>query len=208
MPAANLPVAAISLFAHGGGGHRPRHLVRYEYTDATGRQHEGEGRASFKEWNHATPGSPIAVRYVRSDPQQSQLASAIWDLWPALPFGLLGLVIVAGSLWRGSRGMRWANKQVRLVLSGQPVRGRILRAEAERRGKRGREVVTVLEYEYDAARPIAVRLELAGKPRPDWRSGGDILILVDPYDPTQHAPDLFDARSWDREIQLGSRSVG
>lgn len=198
------PLAMLSLFAHGKG--RPRYVIRYEYTDADGKRHVGEGRASFTVWKQLRPGDPVAVRYLRSNPAMSRLESAAWDFWPAIPFAVLGPVIVVGSVWHGMGGFRWVNRQVRLVRHGQAVPGRITRAEVEVRGRRRKEKVCVLEYEYAVTDLVTGRLEMRGKPHPGWRTGGGLLILVDPIEPTDHAPDIFDARAEDADRLFGTQA--
>ena len=197
-----VPLAMIPLFAHGGGGHRPGYVIRYEYTDAVGIRHLGSGRASGAEWSDARRGSPIAVRYLRNDPEKSQLASETWRASMTIPFGI-GLAIVAWSIWYASKGMRWAAQQVRLVGWGRAVRGTLTRAEIEHRGTRRKERVCVLEYEYAAPEPMTGKLELCGKLRHNWCSGNRIVVLIDPDKPTNHAADIFDARICDREELIG-----
>jgi hypothetical protein len=193
--------AMTGLFAHGGRG--PKFYLRYEFVDAAGNRHVADGRAPFAVWTAARPGDAIAIRYVRSDPARSRLESTVWDSWPAVPVAALGGVILAASLWYGTKGIRWVKRQVWLIRHGDALPGRITHAGIEWRGKRRREAITVLEYLYAAPQPVTGKLEMRGKLRPNWQTGRVILILADPNDPTRHAPDLYDARRQDRELLVG-----
>lgn len=183
--------------------HRSHYGVRYEYLDTGGNKHAGEGRASFSAWKDLKPGDPVAVRYVRSRPVRSQLESTVWEFWPTIPLGVLSVSVLGGSLYFGLPGVHWVNRQVRLVRFGEAVPGRLTRAEAEYRGKKRKEVVSVLEYEYAAPEPVNGTVEMRGKLRSNWRTGGGIVILVDPCDPLSHAPDIFNARGEDHDRLFG-----
>jgi hypothetical protein len=201
LPTAGPKLSMASLFAHGKGG--PRYVIRYEYTDAAGNQHTGEGFVADTFWKHVKLGDPVAVRYLRSDPARNQLASDIWACLPPLLMALLDLAILAGSIRYGSKGIRWVNRQVQLIRHGDAVPCRILRVEVEHRGKKGRDVVSVLEYAYAAPDLLTGKVEMQGKLPINWQTEDGIVILIDPSDPSNHAPDIFNARREDYYHLIG-----
>jgi hypothetical protein len=113
---------------------------------------------------------------------------------------VLGPLIIAGSVWYGVGRMRWVNRQVWLVGHGDATAGRITHRDFKYSQKRPKSIdLTVLEYEFTTTQLLSGRLEMNGNLKPNWQTGDGIVILVDPNDPTDHAPDIFDARWKDRE---------
>ncbi|MFO0881355.1 MAG: hypothetical protein U0840_28985 [Gemmataceae bacterium] len=191
-------VAAMGpVFAH--GGRKPSYRVRYEFRDAGGTLYQGEGRLPGALWQSLQPGDPVLVRYLRPSPSRNQPEATFWEFWPAILGALVGLTVLAYSVRQGLAGFHWVNQQVRLVRGGSALPGKICRAEEERRGRRGREVVCVLEYEYAIPEIQRGQLEMRGRMLSHWKTGAAIVILVDHLDPTVHALDIFRARQMDHE---------
>lgn len=196
-PVAGPPVAMAFPLAHGGGRRGPRHLLRYEFVDAAGVRRTGEGAVSTDSWNNARPGDALTVRYLRSDPAKNIFESEVWNFKGLIPFTLISLAAIVAALWQGAKGLRVVARQVRLVRDGEAVAGTITKAELERSGKRGRNIVSVFDYEYELAERFTGQIRMRGQVRPDWQPGTAIVILIDPYEPAIHAPDIFDARIGD-----------
>jgi hypothetical protein len=200
-------VAAIRVLAH-GGKRGPKNLINYQFTDAAGIAHTGRSAIPIAEWNDLQLGDRVLIRYVRSHPEQNELEREVWDFWPIIPFAVLGLAALIGAIYFGLRGLRWIAGQVRLVRTGEAVAGRFANVEVQFRGRRKRDVICILDYESAAPPAIRGTIKLRGKPRPNWRTGGNLVILVDPDDPAKHCPDIFEARidDWER-LQLGVGKV-
>lgn len=88
----------------------PKYVVRFEYLDASGKLHVGEGRV------HSTDavklGDRIAVRYNRSAPSRSRLDSSVWNGIPSIFFAVFGMVVVCASIVYGISGIRGVNGHV------------------------------------------------------------------------------------------------
>ena len=144
-------------------------------------------------------GDPIAVRYVRSDPKRSQLEATVSEFYVWAVFTPFAAIVGAGLFWRGICGLRWVSEQIWLVRYGNAVPGRITQVRVELRGRRNRSRISVLGYEFLTNETVRCTLELLGKPELNWRAGQDIVALLSPTRPNDHALDVFDARAVDRE---------
>lgn len=88
----------------------PKYVVRFEYLDAAGKVHAGEGRVQSADG--LRPGDPTAVRYVRSDPSRSRLDTSAWNGVPSIFFAVFGLVVVCASIMHGMIAIRRVNRHV------------------------------------------------------------------------------------------------
>jgi hypothetical protein len=179
-----------------------QHNLLYEYADEAGNQHKVQVSISLKSREVFNPGDPIAIRYVRSDPSRSQLASNSNRFELSCPF--IGLLIIAGSILYGGRRLLWVNGQVWLIGHGTACPGRITRIHYEYNVKSPKTIeLSTLEYEFATAELQRGTLKMRGVPQPNWQAGDGIVIFLHPHDPTQFAPDIFDARQEERRRLFG-----
>lgn len=100
-----------------------KYAVRFEYKDAAGNVHFGEGRVPSA--NAFKLNDPVPVRYVGSDPSRSRLESSVWNGVPSFLFSLIGLAIMGASILHGIRAIRRVNSQVGSCLPTQQTDGSI-----------------------------------------------------------------------------------
>ena len=87
----------------------PKYTVRYEYSAADGKAHQGEGKVPRA--TDCRIGDSIEVLYLRNDAAQSRPRANV-RFMPPLIIACLGLVIVVISVGYGVRAISRVNQQV------------------------------------------------------------------------------------------------
>jgi hypothetical protein len=190
------PVVA-SLLAHGGGGHRPRHVIDYEFVDAAGTVHVARADFSADQWNRIKIGEPIDVTYLRNDPGVSRVPGENRAPLPLIAsFVAVGCITLYVSLRMFTAGVRRVRRNLELFQTGEPVGARIVEVVI-RKGSKGR-IFRTLHYCYLAPEPLSGRLEsFSGTcPGTGWRGksaerGDALLVCYDEHDPQRHSVDRY-----------------
>jgi hypothetical protein len=192
------PVFA-AVLAHGGGRRGPRYNIRYEFHDAAGQVHGGQGDIDATEWQQLAVGATVPIEYVQSDPTKNRLAGhGSLALFLGLTLG--GAAALFGALTLIRSRLRTINEQVRLTLTGRPVLGLI--EAVERQAPRKGAAYLIVRYKYLADGEVGQQVYSGGfrcgdrKPT-SWSAGDPLLILVDESEPARHAPDRFHVRPQD-----------
>jgi hypothetical protein len=195
-------LAVAAIIAH-GGGHGPRHMIRYEFRDAAGQIQSGSADLDFGEWQRLVPGATVRIEYLRSDPARNRPALAgDWLFLLGVGLAIGGVTALFGGLAFLRRRIRVINEQVRLTLKGRPVLGLV--EAVERHAPRKSAAYLIIRYRYlveDGGSPSIHAGEFRCRDRRPipWTTGDTLLVLVDAVDPARHAADRFRVRPQDLE---------
>lgn len=198
------PLAATTLFAHGGG--RPGYRVSYQFVDRNGKLHTSTVRVQAAHGEHLRPGDTIPIAYLPLEPNHNRpdfpkdVGFAIG--WCAV---LSAFTFIVFLLYRSYRLLGELAERVRIVATGLAVRAEIqsVRVRHNRGTYAGAEVR--YEYECEGLGIVGGQSTMTCLLPAGWKPGAEIVVLVDPLDPRRSEADLFKARILDGPYAVRKR---
>lgn len=202
------PLAATTLFAHGGG--RPGYRVSYQFVDRNGKLHTSTVRVRAAHGEHLRPGDTIPIAYLPLEPNHN---------WPDFPkdvgfaigwcAALSAFTFVVYLLYRCYRLIGELGERVRIVATGLAVLAEIqsvrVHNDRNRRSSSYAGAVVRYEYECEGLGIVAGQSTMTCFLPALWKPGAEIVVLVDPLDPRRSEADLFNARILDGPYAVRKR---